>query len=358
MSTAVNWAPYISCAVTGAGDSTGKHPDLPITPKQVAVAAVEAAQAGAAIVHIHVRDPETGKGSRRLDLYRETVQRIRDSGVEVLINLTTGMGGDMLVGVGGGQDTPAEGSDFVGAAERLEHVVALRPEICSLDCGSMNFDDDRLVYVMPPAYLRAGAERIRELGVKPELEVFDLGQLVFVKRMIDEGLIVSPPMIQICLGIPYGAPATSQAMVAMVNDLPPDAVWSGFAIGRMEMPMVAQAMVLGGNVRVGLEDNLFLDRGVLASNADLVRRAVEIVARLGGRVASVDEARERLALTGCPGRTPPARPAVERLRWRLSQSVGAAGRRDQARSSRRLPRASAPPRRTDPRDRARAGQEL
>jgi uncharacterized protein (DUF849 family) len=184
----------------------------------------------------------------------------------------------------------------VGAEERLEHVVALGPDICTLDCGSMNFDDDSLLYVMPPAYLRASAARIKELGVKPELEVFDMGQLVFVKRMIAEGLIEPPAMIQICLGIPYGAPASTQAMSALAADLPAGAVWSGFAIGRMEMAMVAQAMLLGGNLRVGLEDNLYLDRGVLASNGDLVTRAREIVERLGGRVAGVEQARERLGL--------------------------------------------------------------
>jgi uncharacterized protein (DUF849 family) len=205
------------------------------------------------------------------------------------------MGGDVLVGPGGASDTPAPGSDFVGALERLEHVVALRPDICTLDCGSLNFDDDNLLYVMPPAYLGASASRIRELGVKPELEVFDLGQLWFVKRMIAEGLIEPPALIQICLGIHYGAPASTQAMAALAADLPDDAVWSGFAIGRMEMPMVAQAVLLGGNLRVGLEDNLYLGRGVLASNADLVTRAREIVERLGGRVAGV--ARERLGLT-------------------------------------------------------------
>lgn len=293
----MNWEPFITCAVTGAGDSAGKHPALPVTPAQIADAALEAAAAGAAIVHIHVRDPETGRGSRRSELYADVVERIRSSGTDVLINLTTGMGGDVLVGPGGASDTPAPGSDFVGPLERLEHVVALRPDICTLDCGSMNFDDDNLLYVMPAAYLREMAARIRELGVKPELEVFDLGQLWFVKQMIAEQLIELPAMIQICLGIPYGAPATTRAMAALAADLPADAVWGGFAIGRMEMPMVAQAMLLGGNLRVGLEDNLYLDRGVLASNGELVTRAREIVQRLGGRVAGVEVARERLGLS-------------------------------------------------------------
>jgi 3-dehydrocarnitine:acetyl-CoA trimethylamine transferase len=292
----VNWAPFITCAVTGAGDAARKHPDLPITPGQIASAALDAARAGAAVVHLHVRDPETGVGSRRLDLYREVVERIRDSEVDVLVNLTTGMGGDLIVGADGAQDSPAPGSDLIGALERIEHVVELRPDICSLDCGSMNFDDDSLVYVMPPAYLRAVASRLLELGVKPELETFDLGHLEFARRLVDEGLVGAPPLIQLCLGIPYGAPATPEAMAALVGHLPEGAVWSGFAIGRMEMPMAAQAMLLGGNLRVGLEDNLYLERGRLASNADLVGRAVEIVQRVGGRVADVAETRARLGL--------------------------------------------------------------
>jgi uncharacterized protein (DUF849 family) len=293
---AVIWDPFLTCAVTGAGDTAGRHPGLPITPEQIAAAAIEAAEAGAAIVHVHVRDPETGAGSRELELYSDVVARIRASDVDVLINLTTGMGGDLLVGARGSDDTPLPGSDLVGALERLEHVAELRPDLCTLDCGSMNFDDDNLVYVMPSAYLRASAGRIRELGVKPELEVFDLGQIVFARRMIEEGLIASPPMLQVCLGIPYGAPATTQAMHAMVAALPPDAVWSGFGIGRMEMPMVAQAVLLGGNIRVGLEDNLYLGRGVLASNAELVTRARMVVESLGGRLAGPDQARQRLGL--------------------------------------------------------------
>lgn len=293
MST-VNWEPWITCALTGAGDTAGKHPDLPITPEQIATAAIDAARAGAAIVHIHVREPSTGKGSRNPEYFREVVDRVRDSKVDVVLNLTTGMGGDMVVGPNGGADTPAAGSDFVGAMERLTHVEELQPDICSLDCGSMNFDDDSTLYVMPPSYLRASAQRIKELGVKPELEVFDLGHVELAKRLISEGLIDSPAYFQICLGLSYGAPATAKAMMSLLDHLPDGSVWSGFAIGRMEMPMVAQAMMLGGNLRVGLEDNLYLDRGVLASNADLVQRAKEIVERIGGRVASPQAVRDRL----------------------------------------------------------------
>ena len=284
----MNWEPFLTCAVTGAGDTFGKHPDLPVTPAQIAEAAMDAAKAGAAIVHIHVREPETGKGSRRPEYFREVVERIRDANTDVLINLTTGMGGDLVIGADGMNDTPAPGTDCVGPMERLVHVAELHPDICSLDCGSMNFDDDSMLFVMTPSYLRASAKRIKELGVRPELEVFELG-------LITEGLIDAPALFQICLGLSYGAPATPQAMQAMLEQLPDDSHWSGFAIGRMEMPMVAQAMLLDGNLRVGLEDNLYLSRGVLASNADLVRRAKEVVESLGGRLASTAAARDRLA---------------------------------------------------------------
>jgi uncharacterized protein (DUF849 family) len=293
----MNWEPFITCAVTGGGATAGIHPDLPITPAQIATAAIDAARAGAAVVHCHVRNPETGAPSRDVALYREVVGRIRDSGVDVLINLTTGMGGDLVVGMGGATDTPGPGSDFVGPDERIAHVRELLPDICTLDCGSMNFGDGDTIYVGPPTYLRAGVEKIRALGVKPELEVFDLGQLAFVNLMIAEGLLDDPPFIQVCLGIPWGAPASKGAMMAFAQDLPAGCVWSGFGISRMEMPMLAQAMLLGGNLRVGLEDNLYLSRGVFASNAQLVDRAVEIVDRLGGRVAGPAEVRERLGLT-------------------------------------------------------------
>jgi uncharacterized protein (DUF849 family) len=292
----MNWEPFISCAITGAGDTAGKHPSLPITPEQIADSAVDAARAGAAIVHIHVRDPNTGDPARDAALYREVVERIRSSEVDVILNLTTGMGGDLQMGERGAEDTPAPGTDLVGARERMVHVEELLPEICSLDCGSMNFDDASLIYAQPPTYMRATAARLQELGVKPELEVFDLGHLSFASRMIEEGLIDSPPFVQLCLGIPYGAPATGDAMRAMLAHLPEDSVWSGFAVGRMEMPIVAQSVVLGGNVRVGLEDNLYLDRGQFATNEQLVGRAREIIERLGARVIGPGEVRERLGL--------------------------------------------------------------
>jgi uncharacterized protein (DUF849 family) len=291
----MNQEVIVTCAVTGAGDTVGKHPAIPVTPQQIADAAIEAAKAGAAIAHIHVREPATGKGSRKTGYYREVVKRVRDSGVDVIINLTAGMGGDLEID---DQDPrkAGPGTDLVNALERLVHVEELLPEICTLDCGTLNFGDGNMIYVSTPNQLRAGARRIRELGVKPELEVFDTGHLWFAKRMHEEGLLAEPPMFQLCLGIPWGAPADTNSMKAMRDMLPPGAVWAGFGIGRMQMPMVAQAVLLGGNARVGLEDNLWLDRGVHASNGTLVQRAVEIIRLMGARNLTPAEARKKLGL--------------------------------------------------------------
>jgi uncharacterized protein (DUF849 family) len=287
----------ITCAVTGAGDTVGRHPGVPVTPEQVADAAIEAAKAGAAVAHVHVRDPETGKGSRDPALFREAVERIRDSGTDVVINLTAGMGGDWVPS-DDDPSLPGPGTDMIGPAERLAHVEDLKPEICSLDCGTLNFGGGNEIYISTPAYLKAMAEQVKAWGVKPELEVFDLGHIRFARSMIDAGLIEDPPLFQICLGIPWGAGADTATMMAMRDALPDGALWAGFGISRMEMPMVAQAVVLGGNVRVGLEDNLYLDKGVLASNGQLVERAVEIVERLGARVLTPQEARAKLGLKG------------------------------------------------------------
>ena len=292
----MNFEVFISCAVTGAGDTVAKHSGVPVTPKHIADAALEAARAGAAIAHCHVRDPETGIGSRDPALYREVVERIRESDTDVIINLTSGMGGDLVIGRG---ETPMEfgnDTDMVGPMARLLHVEELLPDICSLDCGTLNFGDGNSIYVSTPEMLRAGAKRIQSLGVKPELECFDTGHLWFAKQMIAEGLVDSPPMFQLCHGIPWGAPADTATMKTMVDSLPADAVWAGFGIGRMQMPMVAQAVLLGGHVRVGLEDNLYLERGVLASNADLVERAVNIVTLMGAKVVGPDAARQKLGL--------------------------------------------------------------
>ncbi len=292
----MNRNPVITCAVTGSGDTAGKHPDLPKSPAEIATAAIEAAKAGAAIAHIHVREPETGKPCRDVDLYREVVDRIRESEIDVVVNLTTGMGGDLYLG---SDDDPlnfTDDTDCVGQMERMEHVEALLPEICSLDCGSFNYMGQNYVYVSTQTMLELGAKRLQKIGVKPELEVFDVGQIWFAKHMIDQGLIDAPPLFQVCLGIPWGAPATPNTFQAMVNELPEDCNWSGFAIGAMEMPMVAQAALLGGNVRVGLEDNLYLDKGVLATNAQLVERARIIVEAMGARVQTPAEARETFGL--------------------------------------------------------------
>jgi uncharacterized protein (DUF849 family) len=292
----MNFEVFISCAVTGAGDTVAKHPAIPVTPKQIADAALEAARAGAAIAHCHVRDPDTGVGSRDAALYREVVERIRESDTDVIINLTSGMGGDVAIGQGESPLAFGKQTDLVGPMTRLVHVEELLPEICSLDCGTLNFGDGNMIYVSTPDMLRAGARHIQSLGVKPELECFDTGHLWFAKQMINEGLIDSPPMFQLCHGIPWGAPADTTTMKAMVDSLPDDAVWAGFGIGRMQMPMVAQTILLGGHVRVGLEDNLYLEKGRYASNADLVERAATIVTLMGAKVLGPDEARAKIGL--------------------------------------------------------------
>ena len=285
----------ITCALTGAGETADKNPAVPVTPAQIATAAVEAAKAGATVVHCHVRDPRTGKGSRDPALYRELMQRIRESGVDIIVNLTAGMGGDLDIG---GGEKPLEfgpNTDLVGPLTRLVHVEELLPDICTLDCGTLNFGDGDLIYVSTPAALRVGAKRITELGVKAELEIFDTGHLWFSKQMIKEGLL-KDPIFQLCLGIPWGAPADTTTMKAMVDNLPTDATWSGFGIGRMQMPMAAQAILLGGNVRVGLEDNLWLDKGVPATNGSLVERVVNLIQCMGARPMTPAEGRVKMGL--------------------------------------------------------------
>lgn len=287
---------FITCAVTGSGDTVGKNPNIPVTPEQIAAAALEAADAGAAIAHIHVRNPETGKGCRDVHLYREVVDRVRSSNRDVIINLTSGMGGDVDIGTG---ETPLEfgkDTDLVGPIARLAHVEELLPEICSLDCGTLNFGNGSMIFVSTPDMLRAGAKHIRELGVRPELECFDSGHIWFAERMHEEGLLEDPALYQICLGIPWGAPADAAAMMSMRDRIPAGSVWSGFGISAMQMPMVAQAVLLGGNVRIGLEDNLWLEKGVPASNGSLVERAVTIIESMGARVIGPEETREKLDL--------------------------------------------------------------
>ena len=292
----MNFEVAITCAVTGAGDTVEKHPAIPVTPEQIAVAAIDAAKAGAAIVHCHVRDPETGKGARDVELYRETVDRIRSAETDVVINLTAGMGGDLFIGPDNAPTKFGDDTDLVGALERLPHVEELLPEICSLDCGSLNFGDGSLVYVSTPDMLRRGVKRIRELGVKPELEIFDTGNLSFALQMFKEDLLDPPPLFQLCHGIPWGAPADVGVFKSLVDQLPPGANWTAFALGRYQMAFAAQAVILGGNVRVGLEDNLYLEKGVFASNAQLVERARKIIELMGARVLGPDEVRTKFGL--------------------------------------------------------------
>ena len=285
----------VTCAVTGAGDTLGKHPEVPVTPEQISNAAIAAAKAGASVAHIHVRDPETGLGSRDINLFKEVVERIRDSETDVVINLTAGMGGDWVPSKEN-PSMPGPGTDMIGPEERLAHVKEIHPEICSLDCGTMNFGNGNEIYISPPGYLREMASMIQKWEVKPELEVFELGQIRFAKQMIKEGLINEPPMFQICLGIPWGAEQTVDSMKVMKDELPTNASWASFGIGRMQMPMAAAAVAMGGNVRVGLEDNLYLEKGVLASNDQLVTRVIEIIQRMGSRVLSPQETRDKLKL--------------------------------------------------------------
>jgi 3-dehydrocarnitine:acetyl-CoA trimethylamine transferase len=294
----VNPDVFITCAVTGVGDTTDASELVPVTPQQIADAALEAGRAGAAVVHIHVRDPVTGEGTRDVALYRDVVERIRSADVDVVLNLSAGMGGDLVLG---GDDAPLpfdpSGTDLAGAPERLAHVEELLPEICTLDCGSLNFAaGGDYVLVNTPGILRVMARRIRELGVRPELEVFDTGHLVMVRDLISEGLIDDPVLIQLCMGIPYGAPDDPTTLMTLVNQLPAGCVFSAFSIGRMQLPYVAMAALAGGNVRVGLEDNLYLSRGVLATNGELVERAVTILTAMNARVLGPDDVRAKLRL--------------------------------------------------------------
>ena len=284
----------ITCAVTGAGDTVGKSPHVPVTPEQIATAVIEAARAGAAIAHVHVRDPKTGKGARDAKLYREVVQRVRASGVDVVLNLTAGMGGNFHLNA---VDPKSQGpdTDVVSAEERFVHIVELKPEICTIDCGSMNFGEEAVV-VNRPRDLAWMAARARELGVKPELEIFDMGQMVNALNLVNAGLIEPPPMFQFCLGIAGGAPASTEAMLALRSMVPSGAHWAAFGISRHEFPMVAQAAILGGHVRVGIEDNLYLDKGVMGTNAQLVEKAVRILKEIGVKPMTPATVREKLRL--------------------------------------------------------------
>jgi len=293
----MNWEAFVTCAVTGVGETVGRSDRVPVTPEQIADAAIEAAHAGAAVVHIHVRDPDTGGPARDVALYRDVVERIRASDVDVVLNLTAGMGGDLVLG---GVESPlppnADGTDMAGATERLEHVRELMPEICTLDCGTMNFAEGDYVMTNTPSMLREMARQIRELGVRPEIEIFDTGHLVFAKELIAEGLVEEPALFQLCLGIPYGAPADPLTLLSLVQNLPESCIFTAFAIGRMQLPYVAMAVLAGGNVRVGLEDNIWLAKGVKATNGGLVERAVTILEAMNVRVLGPSEVRDQLEL--------------------------------------------------------------
>ncbi len=287
---------FITCAVTGSGATQDRSPHVPRAPKDIAESAIAAARAGAAIVHCHVRDPDTGAPSRRLDLYREVTDRIRDASVDVVLNLTAGMGGDVMFG---GTDAPlplGPGTDMVGAAERVAHVADCLPEICTLDCGTMNFAEADYVMTNTPGMLRAMGRMMTELGVKPEIEAFDTGHLWFAKELVKEGVLDAPALVQLCMGVPWGAPDDLNTFMAMVNNVPPDWTFSAFSLGRNQMAYAAAAVLAGGHVRVGLEDNLWLEKGVLATNAQLVERAVGVVERMGARIMTPAQVREKLGL--------------------------------------------------------------
>jgi uncharacterized protein (DUF849 family) len=289
---------FITCAITGSGGTQDRSPHVPRSPRQIAEAAIDAAKAGAAIVHCHVRDPETGAPRRDVHLYREVTERIRDAEVDVVLNLTAGMGGDIVFG-SIEQPLPVKqaGTDMAGASERVEHVRQCLPEICTLDCGTMNFAEADYVMTNTPGMLRAMGRMMTELGVKPEIEAFDTGHLWFARQLVEESVLKADALVQLCMGVPWGAPDDLNTFMAMVNNVPKDWTFSAFSLGRNQMAYAAAAVLAGGNVRVGLEDNLWLGKGVLATNAQLVERAVTIVENLGARVIGPAEVRKKLDLS-------------------------------------------------------------
>ncbi|MEM5542365.1 3-keto-5-aminohexanoate cleavage protein [Sulfitobacter sp. AS92] len=288
---------FITCAVTGSGSSQDRSPHVPRSPEQIANSAIAAAKAGAAIVHCHVRDPETGVPSRDPKLYREVTDRIRDAEVDVVLNLTAGMGGDMVFGPPSAPLPLNDATDMVSAEERLAHIEDCLPEICTLDCGTMNFAEADYVMTNTPGMLTTMGARMEALGVKPEIEAFDTGHLWYAKQLVKDGVLSSPALVQLCMGIPWGAPNDLNTFMAMVNNVPDDWNWSAFSIGRDEMPYVAASVLAGGHVRVGLEDNLWLSKGELATNGALVSRAVSIIENMGATIMGPDAVRQKLGLT-------------------------------------------------------------
>ena len=287
---------FITCAVTGGGLTTHKSDKVPVTPEQIANSCLEAAQAGAAIVHIHVREDD-GSASRSVEKYAEVVDRVRSSDVDVVINLTAGMGGDLVMGDVEKPLPPAvEGTDMVGATERVEHVRQLKPEICTLDCGTMNFGEGDYVMTNTPSQLEEMARQMTEIGTQIEIEAFDTGHLAHAKSLVARGIIPSPAMVQLCMGIPWGAPDDLNTFMAMRNNIPDDWTFSAFSISRNQLRYISLAALAGGNVRVGLEDNIYLERGVLASNGDLVKRAATILGAQNYNILSPSQVRENLNL--------------------------------------------------------------
>ena len=287
---------FITCAVTGSGSTQDRSQFVPRSPKDIADSAINAARAGAAIVHCHVRDPETGKPSRNLAYYREVTDRIRGADVDVVLNLTAGMGGDIVFG---GTEKPlpvAEGTDMIGAEERVAHIIECLPEICTLDCGTMNFAEADYVMTNTPGMLQEMGSIMTKAGVKPEIEAFDTGHLWYAKQLVKDGIIGEDVLVQLCMGVPWGAPDDLNTFMAMVNNVPENWTFSAFSLGRNQMPYVAATILAGGNVRVGLEDNLWLKKGVLAKNEDLVLRAKEIIEAMGARVIGPEEVRDKLDL--------------------------------------------------------------
>ena len=287
---------FITCAVTGSGSTQDRSLHVPRSPEQIAASAIAAAKAGAAVVHCHVRDPETGAPSRDLKLYRELTDRIRDSDTDVVLNLTAGMGGDIVFGDVESPFPTRDGTDMVGATERVAHIAECLPEICTLDCGTMNFAEADYVMTNTPGMLTAMGTMMTKLGVKPEIEAFDTGHLWYAKQLVADGVLDSPALVQLCMGVPWGAPDDLNTFMAMVNNVPQDWSFSGFGLGRNQMAYVAASVLAGGNVRVGLEDNLWLDKGVLAENWQLVERARSIIENMGARVIGPEEVREKLGL--------------------------------------------------------------
>ncbi|MFN8682360.1 3-keto-5-aminohexanoate cleavage protein [Paracoccus sp. P2] len=284
----------LTCAVTGGDDVAQKFPQLPVTPRQIADAVIEAANAGAAIAHIHVRNPETGKPSMELEYYRQVVDMLRESGTDIILNLTTGPGARYVPGLEEA-NTYGDGSNVQPPSSRVRHILDLKPEIATLDMGSLNFGRGALINV--PAQIETIAAGIQQAGALPELEIFDAGHMALALKMLADGTISKSAIFQFALGIPWGAPATSEMVSYFRGTLPQGALWAAFGVGRTEFPMVAQAFLMGGHCRVGMEDNFFLSKGVQAqSNGQLVDKAISIIRQLGGEVATPSEARALLGL--------------------------------------------------------------